>query len=285
MENCIHFLNTGFSDCIILESGGNFAMIDAGEDNDYPKNKPFLKLKGYEDEVVKYLLENCADENGNVTLEFVLGTHCHSDHIGGFDTVILHPNITVKKAYLKPYYNRDANLLEKLTWDNVEVYTQMKEALESRNVPILESFDGYHDRLGELNLTFYNGTYKRPKFPRGENASSIITLVECGGVKAVLPGDMNYKYGGEAEYAPKLGKVDLLKVGHHGYMGSSGKQWLSTLNPKYCIIANNLKYVHFPVKKRIEKYTNAQILTTADHGGIKAVFVPEGFRIEEEIMP
>lgn len=284
MENCIHFLNTGFSDCIILESQGKFAMIDAGEDNEYPKNKPFLKLKGYEEEVVKYLLNHCADETGNVTLEFVLGTHCHSDHIGGFDTVILHPGIRVKKAYLKPYYTRDANLLERLTWDNVEVYTQMKQALESRNVPIIESFDGVEEQMGELKLKFFNGTYKKPKFPRGENASSVVTLVEYDGVKAVLPGDMNYKYGGEAEFAPKIGKVDLLKVGHHGYMGSSGKLWLSTLNPKYCIIANHMKHVHLPVKKRIEKYTDAQIITTADNGGIKAVFAPGGFKIEKEIM-
>ena len=37
------------------------------------------------------------DENGRVTLDFILGTHAHSDHIGGFDTVINHPDITVKK--------------------------------------------------------------------------------------------------------------------------------------------------------------------------------------------
>lgn len=40
MNNFIHFLNTGSSDCIIVESNGHFAMIDAGEDSDYPANKP-----------------------------------------------------------------------------------------------------------------------------------------------------------------------------------------------------------------------------------------------------
>ena len=57
-EDKIHFLNTGHSDCIILESQGKFAMIDAAEDNDYPANKPFLNLKGYEDVVVDYLVKN-----------------------------------------------------------------------------------------------------------------------------------------------------------------------------------------------------------------------------------
>ena len=35
--NAIHFLSTGSSDCIILESGGKVAMIDAAEDTEYPK--------------------------------------------------------------------------------------------------------------------------------------------------------------------------------------------------------------------------------------------------------
>ena len=40
MSNAIHFLNTGSSDCIIIESNGHFAMVDAGEDTEYPANKP-----------------------------------------------------------------------------------------------------------------------------------------------------------------------------------------------------------------------------------------------------
>ena len=34
MEGKIHFLNTGHSDCIILESCGKIAMIDSAEDTD-----------------------------------------------------------------------------------------------------------------------------------------------------------------------------------------------------------------------------------------------------------
>lgn len=87
--DAIHFLNTGHSDCIILESCGRFAMVDAGEDSDYPADMPWLKYKGYEDVVCNYLLKNCANAGGKVTLDFVVGTHAHSDHIGGFDTVII----------------------------------------------------------------------------------------------------------------------------------------------------------------------------------------------------
>lgn len=99
--NCIHFLNTGSSDCIILQSGSRFAMVDAGEDTDYPPNKPALKYPGYEKEVVDYLYKNCMGPDGMVTLDFVLGTHAHSDHIGGFDTVIDADKVVVQKSVFK----------------------------------------------------------------------------------------------------------------------------------------------------------------------------------------
>ena len=99
----IHFLNTGSSDAILIESNGRFALVDAGEDSDYPADRPNLIYTGYEQVVLQYLKDHAADGNGKVTLDFVLATHAHSDHMGGFDTVISDPDITVKRAYLKPY--------------------------------------------------------------------------------------------------------------------------------------------------------------------------------------
>ena len=64
MSHAIHFLNTGHSDCILLESDGHFALIDAGEDTDFPADKPHLRYPGYEKEVCEYLQTHCADENG-----------------------------------------------------------------------------------------------------------------------------------------------------------------------------------------------------------------------------
>ena len=48
----IHFLDTGSSDAILLESDGKFALVDAGEDADNPRGFEDLDLKGYEDKVV-----------------------------------------------------------------------------------------------------------------------------------------------------------------------------------------------------------------------------------------
>ncbi|MGN0555707.1 MAG: ComEC/Rec2 family competence protein [Candidatus Fimenecus sp.] len=286
MNTQIHFLSTGHSDCILLESNGHFAMIDAAEDTDFPADKPHLNLKGYEDAVCAYLLQNCRNSDGQVVLDFVLGTHCHSDHIGGFDTVIMHPEITVKQAYLKPYYNDNIFIYEAKRWDNQEVYDQMRNALESKNVPIAESFDNVTVTLGDFQIRFLNGTYQKAKHKYGENVNSVVTLVEAYGKRALLAGDMNYKNGGERKIADAVGKVDLLKVGHHGYFGSTSVYWVKKLSPEIAVIPNTMKRVYPDVKWKLKTLAHAEIFATADCGGVIAKFSKEtGVTVQTNIMP
>lgn len=101
-RNRIHFLPV-LGDSILLESNGLFALIDGGEDSDNPKGLPNLDYPGYEQLVIDYIKSVAGDENGKVTLEFVIGTHAHSDHLGGLNSVILDPDIEVKRGYLKRY--------------------------------------------------------------------------------------------------------------------------------------------------------------------------------------
>lgn len=272
MSNFIHFLNTGSSDCIIIESNGHFAMVDAGEDSDYPVNKPHLNYPGYEEEVCDYLLKNCASADGTVTLDFVVGTHAHSDHIGGFDTVINHPKIIVKKAYLKPYNEKDIFIYERLSWDNTEVYEQMKNALIENDVEIVEDFDELKTTLGDFKVTFYNGKYKKRLVKYGENVNSVVTLLECNGFRSLLAGDLNNKDFDEHRLAGKIGKVDILKVGHHGYPFSSSRKWLKTLSPKYSVVCNFEKKIYPHIKHRLVDEIGTKLFCTADLNGVKFDF-------------
>lgn len=272
MSNFIHFLNTGSSDCIIVESNGHFAMVDAGEDSDYPANKPHLNYPGYEEEVCNYLLKNCVSSDGMVTLDFVVGTHAHSDHIGGFDTVINHPKINVKKAYLKPYNEKDIFIYERLSWDNTEVYEQMKNALIKNNVEIVEDFDELKTTLGDFKVTFYNGKYKKRLVKYGENVNSVVTLLECNGFCCLLAGDLNNKDFDEYRLAEKIGKVDILKVGHHGYPFSSSRKWLKTLSPKYSVVCNFEKKIYPHIKHRLVDEIGTKLFCTADLNGVKFDF-------------
>ena len=280
----IHFLNTGHSDCIILESRGKIAKIDAAEDSDYPKNKPNLDLPGYEDEVVAYLLRNFSDENGKVNIDFVLGTHCHSDHIGGFDTIINHPLIAVKKAYLKPYHEEDIFIMERKRWDNREVYEQMLQAIKSNHVELTEDFDGLDTELGDFKIHFYNGKYKRRKRKLGENANSVVTLVTLGNKKAVLAGDINYKTSAEKRISDDIGKADILKVAHHGYTGSTSFHWVKRIDPEYSIVCNRMRAVYPDVLFKLLCVAKSGIIATADCNGVIAQMTDDDIVFLRDIM-
>lgn len=285
MSGVIHFLNTGHSDCIIVESNGHYGMIDAAEDTDFPANKPWLNLKGYEDDVIDYIFKNIADENGIVTLDFVVATHCHSDHIGGFDTVINHPSVVVKEAFLKPYHNETTFIMERKSWDNVEVYEQMRNALIAKNVPIHEEFEGHTFMHGDLKITLLNGNYRKRWAKFGENISSVVTLVEAGKTRALLVGDLNYRNGDEKIIANQVGKVDLLKVGHHGYVGSTSSYFAKKLSPDYAVITNTIKAVYPDVKYKLKNLAHAEILTTVESNGVKAILNDDGkIEFEKNIM-
>lgn len=280
----IHFLNTGHSDCIILESQGKIAMIDAAEDTEYPPNKPHLNLKGYEDQVVDYLLKNFSDSEGKVNIEFVMGTHAHSDHIGGFDTVINHPDINVKTAYLKPYHEENIFFYERKSWDNVEVYTQMLDAIKANSVELIESFDRQKVKLGDFEIEFLNGTYRKRRIKFGENINSVVAVVKIGKYKSVLAGDLNYKDGDEKRLAPQIGKTDLLKVGHHGYVGSTSAFWIKSLMPKYAIVCNWSKAIYPDVRLKLEHISKSQIIATADVNGAIVEFSDNSIDIKTDIM-
>ena len=270
-RDCIHFLPTGTSDAILLESDGHFAMVDAGEDTDNPRGFPGLELPGFEQEVLAYLKAHAADENGKVHLDFVLGTHSHSDHIGGFDTIVSDPDVTVDKAYLKKYDASKIRESEIVEWDNQEVYDQMVQALNARGVPIVSELSDAPFAFGNLTLTLFNTKDPANENKVGENDQSIGLLIEKNGTRVFLTGDLDDHTGDESRLAPLIGRVDLLKVGHHSYSGSSTAKFIRTLSPTACVITNNFESMDRNTLARIEKICSPAFYVTGKENGVLAV--------------
>lgn len=266
----IHFLSTGSSDAILLESQGEFALIDAGEDSDNPRGFEELDLDGYEDRVLSYLKTNAANEKGTVYLDFVLGTHSHSDHIGGFDTVISDPEIEIGRAYLKEYNSKRIDDYEVEKWDNQEVYDQMYNALKEKNIEVIPNADSTPFALGNFTITLFNTEDNVTTDKIGENDNSYGVLVEKNGTRIFLAGDIDNLSGDEKRLAPEIGKVDLLKVGHHSYSGSTSSVWLKNLMPKYCIVTNDKNNVDVRTLWRISRIADSPVLITGKENGIVA---------------
>ena len=83
---------------------------------------------------------------------------------------------------------------------------------------------------------------------------------------------MNYKNAGEKVIADKVGKIGLLKVGHHGYIGSTSFGFVKKLKPEYAIICNSSSNVYPDVRFKLKHISKSKIYCTADCGGVKAVF-------------
>lgn len=281
----LHFLNTGASDCIIIESNGHFGMVDCAEDNDYPADKPKVAFKGYEDVVLNYLKKNCRGADGKITLDFVLGTHAHSDHMGGFDTIINDPEVVVKYAYVRKY---DASIIrtkEVREWDNQEVYDQMMQALTNKGAEIIQDLADVEFTLGDFRIKLFNGeTDTKHKFI-GENDNSVICKITKNGMSAVLSGDMNDLTGDESRLAKQIGKVDLLKPGHHGYVASSTPKYVRTLHPEIVVSTNTIKKMYPDVRFNFGVLSDSSVYGTVDENGIIAEFTDDnGIQLYKNIM-
>lgn len=283
--NRIHFLNTGSSDAILIESEGHFALVDSGEDTDNPRNLPGLELPGFEKEVLEYIKSVASDDDGKVVLDFIVGTHAHSDHIGGFDTIISDDNITVKKAYLKPYDQTRISDYEVKEWDNQEVYDQMINALNADDVEIISDIPEEDFRFGAFTCKFYNGKIYKGNKKRGENENSLGLLLSCAGSKAFLAGDINNFDGTEDEIGQKIGKVNLLKFGHHGYGGSTTAGFIKALMPAIGILTNySINKLNKPAKKSVVNISKTAVYSTGDNKGLIANFTNNGIVLTNGIM-
>ena len=125
--NRIHFINTkgaSGSDAILLESNGHYALIDMGEDYDFPDGTdsryPYrMGISNLNSQVLEDRLFRHLNRLGIKKFDFILGTHVHSDHIGGADEVL--KRYSVGKLYLKKYTDERITSKWRL-WDNLFNY-------------------------------------------------------------------------------------------------------------------------------------------------------------------
>ncbi len=212
----IHFIKqTISSDAILLESGNHYAMVDTGYN-----------------ECSKYTL-NYLNKEKVTKLDFILITHAHNDHIG-CGTAILNSNIKVDRIYIKTYLAGSKQ------------YTTFLNTASKKNVPVTyieKSFkDGSEIKLGNMSIKLYNTVQRMDKAPYkggNENYNSVTQLVTVNNIKTFLTAD---SYSGSIlqEAVNKIGKVDVMKVPHHGYrtcaMNSNRAKQLS---PKHIIVTNS----------------------------------------------
>ena len=225
--NRIHFINTkanSGSDAILLESNGHYALIDMGEDYDFPDgtdtrypNRWGISINNYqvlEDRLIRHL-----EQLGVKKLDFILGTHVHSDHIGGADEIL--NRYQVDKFYLKKYSDQRITSTWGL-WDNLFNYDNALRAAQNKGVTLIQDIkdEDSHFKFGDMDIQLYN--YKNEYDADGnlkrvldDNSNSIVAVVTVAGKRIYLGGDLDNAEGAEDKLGPVIGKVDMMKWNHH----------------------------------------------------------------------
>ena len=96
-NSVVHFLKCGSADSILIESNGKFGLIDSSNPYKNIENEVEpAEIDGSKGEVNQW--SSLADESVQAVLnyleylkvnklDFIIGTHAHSDHIGGIPAI------------------------------------------------------------------------------------------------------------------------------------------------------------------------------------------------------
>lgn len=234
----VHFIDVGQADCILVESEGNYMLVDAGNNEDAPVITAYLKKQGVK------------------RLEYVIGTHPHEDHIGSLDSVI------------------DAFEIENVMLPKKEHTTKTFEdvitAIENKNLSITAPEVGDKYQIGSAQFTIL-----APNHTYGEelNNWSIGIKLTNGKHSFLMCGDAEK----EAEQDILSNGIDIsaevYKVSHHGASTSTTEAFLNAVSPEYAVICvgKDNTYGH-PTKKTLDRLKKAgvQVFRTDEQGSIVA---------------
>ena len=245
----VHYLDVGQGDSIFIELPNNETMlIDAAE--------------SYQSENIINYLKNLNYQK----IDYVIGTHPHTDHIGGLKDII--NTFEIGKIYMPKVVS------------TTKTYESLLMAIKDKNLKINTAKAGTSiidtDALKINILAPNNSTYTEL------NNYSVVTKITYGTTKFLFMGDAEKLSENEIKEDVT---ADVIKIGHHGSNTSSSIDFIKKVNAKYGIISVGLnnKY-NLPKEETITNWENSRtkIYLTSTNGTITAISDGTNIKIESE---
>lgn len=251
----ISYLDVGQADSIFIQLPNDESiLIDAGNSVDGA-------------DIIQYI-----KDRGEDTLDYVIATHPHADHIGGMAEVI--ETFDVKNIYMPKAVHTSQtyeNLLDTVAEKGLKIQTAKagKVMIDSGDIKA-EFLAPNSDSYTELN-----------------NYSAVLLLTYRDN-RFLFMGDAEIE--SEAEILANGFNVsaDVLKVGHHGSDTSSSQRFIEAVQPKYAIISvgSGNSYGH-PDNSVLDtlRSLQAEIWRTDKKGTISVISNGENFSVSNRVPP
>lgn len=233
-----HFLDVGQGDSEFLElPDGKTMLIDTGEYDQAQTVSDYIASLGYK------------------KIDYLVATHPHSDHMGAMADII--KSFDIGEVYAPKVSH------------NTKTYENFLDAVASKGLQINTAVRGITiydtDNLKIEVLSPYENTDYDDL-----NDWSVVLRVTFGSNIFLYTGDASTSVIQKAE----AGKIDVLKVGHHGSKTSTNNKLIEALSPKWAVIEvganNDYGHPHSKALKALQKY-GVTIYRTDQNGTCTAI--------------
>jgi len=194
----VHFIDVGQGDAILLDLDETEVLIDGGD-----------RSPG----VTAYL-----NDYVNGSLEAMIATHPHADHIGGLIAVL--DAFDVEEIWL----NGDTS--------TSETYNDFMDRVNAEGAEVKVAKRG--DTIIVDGLTFDVLHPVEPLFDDTNN-NSIVLMLSYGNIDFLFSGDAEQEAEASMIAAGVLADIEILKVGHHGSRTASSQAFLNVIQPEVAI--------------------------------------------------
>ncbi len=233
----ITVLDVGMGDSIFIElTDSRCMLIDAGESEAAETVVDYISSHGYD------------------KIDYLVGTHPHSDHIGGMREVI--NSLEIGEIFM-PRVEHDTYTYEKTL-----------ELIDEKGLEITTAKSGV-DIIDEVELSAEIIAPCSDSYSELNNYSAVIKL-SFGNTSFLFMGDAETE--SENEITADV-SADFIKVGHHGSETSSSSEFVNRVGAQYAAVsvAEDNEY-NLPSQSVISRWeeSGAEVLMTKDVGNIVA---------------